>query len=195
MLQLLLAAALLAPPDSIAVGDTTTAAPLTAGPSGAAARVAFTAPVDTSRPRAFSYSDGYELRQTIHKRASFATLPLFAIQFAAGTQLFDKSTDAPEWAKRVHGPAATGVATLFAVNTVTGVWNLWEARPDPEGRVRRTTHGLLMLLSDAGFTYTGMLAEQAERSPDKRRLHRQVALSSMAVATASYLVMALPFWE
>jgi hypothetical protein len=159
------------------------------------ARTGASAARDTARARPFTYSDGYELRQTIHKRASYATLPLFAIQYAAGSQLFDKSTDAPGWAKAVHGPAATGVAALFAVNTVTGVWNLWEARPDPEGRMRRTVHGLLMLVSDAGFTYTGMLAEQAESSPDKRRLHRQVAISSMGVATVSYLIMALPFWE
>lgn len=166
-----------------------------AGASLEAVRRAFGARPDTTRPRAFAYSDGYEKRQTIHKTASYVTLPLFALQYAAGTQLFDKSTDAPAWARRVHGPAATGIAALFVVNTVTGVWNLWEARPDPEGRVRRTTHGVLMLLADAGFAYTGSLAEQAERSPDKRQLHRNVALTSLGIATASYLVMALPFWD
>lgn len=164
-------------------------------PLEGSARLAVSPVADTVRQRPFTYSDAYETRQTIHKRASYATLPLFAIQYAAGSQLFDKSTEAPAWARTIHGPAATAVAALFAVNTVTGVWNLWEARPDPEGRTRRTVHGLLMLAADAGFTYTGMLAEQAETSPDKRRLHRQVALTSMGVATVSYLIMALPFWE
>lgn len=87
-------------------------------------RLPSSALTDSSEPRAFTYSDGYEIRLTIHKTASHVTLPLFALQFAAGTQLFNKSTDAPAWAKRVHGPAATGTAPLFAVNTVTGVWNL-----------------------------------------------------------------------
>jgi hypothetical protein len=50
-----------------------------------------------------------------------------------------------------------------------------------------------MLASDAGFAATGMLAESAERSAERRRLHRNVALSSMAVATASYLMMIPPF--
>jgi hypothetical protein len=206
MLQAILAAAALsAPIDTLALAAHDTervSAPArieAAAPAGVplrtAARTGATAAADTARARPFTYSDGYEARQTIHKRASYVTLPLFAIQYAAGSQLFDKSTDAPGWAKTIHGPAATGVAALFAVNSVTGVWNLWEARPDPEGRTRRTVHGLLMLVSDAGFTYTGMLAEQAENSPDKRRLHRQVALSSMGVATVSYLIMALPFWE
>lgn len=201
MLQAILTlAALAAPVDSVprAVLDTGVAVPAVAAPLtplGTAARLGAAPVRDTARQRPFTYSDGYELRATIHKRASFATLPLFAIQYAAGSQLFDKSTDAPGWAKSIHGPAATGVAALFAVNTVTGVWNLWEARPDPEGRTRRTIHGLLMLTADAGFTYTGMLAEQAETSPDKRRLHRQVALTSMGIATASYLIMALPFWD
>jgi hypothetical protein len=139
------------------------------------------------------YSDWYERRLTIHKWASYATLPLFAFQYVAGKQLYDKSTDAPSWAKRGHGIAATGVAVLFTVNTVTGVWNLWDGRKDPEGRKWRTAHGLLMLAADAGFTATGILAEKAERSADNRRLHRNIAISSVAVATVSYLMMLPPF--
>jgi hypothetical protein len=145
------------------------------------------------RPTVVEYSDWYERRLTIHKWASYATLPLFAFQYVAGKQLYDKSTDAPTWAKNGHGAAATGIAVLFTVNTVTGVWNLWDARKDPEGRKSRTAHALLMLAADAGFTVTGILAEKAERSADNRRLHRNIAISSMAVATVSYLMMLPPF--
>lgn len=148
--------------------------------------------VDTVRPQAVEYSEWYSRRLTIHKAASYATLPLFTFQYVAGTQLYEKSSDAPAWARRGHGIAATGVATLFTVNTVTGVWNLIEARKDPAGRTWRTTHALLMLAADAGFTTTGILAERAERSSDNRRMHRTVALSSMAVATVSYLMMLPP---
>ncbi|MDQ3995874.1 MAG: hypothetical protein M3303_02525 [Gemmatimonadota bacterium] len=139
------------------------------------------------------YSDWYERRLTIHKWASYSTLPLFAFQYVAGKQLYDKSTDAPSWAKTGHGVAATGIAALFTVNTVTGVWNLWDARKDPEGRKSRTAHALLMLAADAGFAATGILAEKAERSADNRRLHRNIAISSMAVATIGYLMMLPPF--
>jgi hypothetical protein len=145
------------------------------------------------RPTVVEYSDWYERRLTIHKWASYATLPLFAFQYVAGKQLYDKSTDAPAWAKTGHGAAATGIAVLFTVNTVTGVWNLWDARKDPEGRKSRTAHAVLMLAADAGFTATGILAEKAERSADNRRLHRNIAISSMAVATVSYLMMLPPF--
>jgi hypothetical protein len=50
-----------------------------------------------------------------------------------------------------------------------------------------------MLLADAGFTATGLLAEGAEESGDDRRLHRTVALTSIGVATASYVMMLKPF--
>jgi hypothetical protein len=148
---------------------------------------------DTTRPSvSVEYSDWYGRRLTIHRWASYATLPLFAFQYAAGSQLYEKSVDAPEWAKQGHGPAATGVALLFGVNTVTGVWNLWEGRKDPEGRKWRTAHAVLMLAADAGFAATGMLAEKAERSQSTRTQHRNIALTSIGVATVSYVMM-LPF--
>lgn len=147
---------------------------------------------DTSRVASVEYSDWYERRRTIHKWASYAMLPLFAFEYVAGRKLRDESTDAPGWAKSGHGVAATGVAALFVVNTVTGGWNLWEARKDPAGRKWRTAHAVLMLAADAGFTATGLLAEKAEGSPENRRRHRNIAISSMAVATASYLMMLPP---
>jgi hypothetical protein len=149
-------------------------------------------PVDTPRVTPVEYSDAYETRLTIHRWASYATLPLFAFQYVAGRKLYDESSDAPSWARKGHGIAATGIAVLFTVNTVTGVWNLWEGRKDPAGRKWRTAHGMLMLAADAGFTATGLLAERAERSPENRRRHRNIAISSMAVATVSYLMMVLP---
>jgi hypothetical protein len=147
---------------------------------------------DTVRAAPVEYSDWYERRLTIHKRASYAMLPLFAFQYAAGRELYDNSSDAPGWAKSGHRIAATGVAALFTVNSVTGVWNLWEGRKDPEGRKWRTAHAVLMLLGDAGFTATGVLAERAERSPDDRSLHKNIALTSVAVSTLGYLMMLPP---
>ena len=138
----------------------------------------------TQEPRAVEYSDAYFTRLTIHRYASYAIVPMFVAQYVAGEQLMDKGDDAPGWARDAHGALAGGVAGLFAVNTVTGAWNLWEGRRDPEGRTRRTLHGGLMLLADAGFAATGALANGGDRD-----LHRAVALSSMGVSLLSYAIM------
>lgn len=139
------------------------------------------------------YSDWYSRRLTIHRWASYATLPLFAGNYVTGEQLLQKGNLAPAWAINAHGPLATSVATLFAVNTLTGGWNLWDGRHDPNGRAWRTTHALLMLAADAGFTTAGILSNEAERSDQRRRLHRTVALSSIGVSLLSYTMMLSPF--
>lgn len=143
------------------------------------------APADT----VFEYSAAYYRRLDVHRIGSYAMLPLFAFQYLAGTQLYDKSFEAPGWARTGHRVAATGVAVLFSVNTVTGMMNLWEGRKDPEGRGRKLFHATMMLLADAGFVTTGILAERAESSGDDRDLHRTVALTSVGVATIGYLSM------
>jgi len=139
------------------------------------------------RPQAFTYSDGYNTRRKIHMIASYATLPLFVGQYIAGQKLYDG--EGSETAKSWHGALAGGVAALFAVNTVTGVWNLWEARQDPNGRSRRLIHGLLMLGADAGFVATGLMAPDDDGEGSSKSAHRNVAIASMSAATASYLYM------
>lgn len=144
----------------------------------------------TPRSRAVEVSDWYNRRLTIHRWLSISTVPLFAFQYAAGSQIWDKGTAAPAWARRGHRVGAATLAGVFTVNTVTGVWNLVESRHVEEGRGRRYLHAASMLVADAGFTYAGaVLSEQAERSSEKRRLHRTVALSSMGVAVTSGLLM------
>lgn len=166
------------------------------GPRIASARVGIdlSAP-DTIKPRrrAVRLSEAYHTRLRIHKAASYAMLPLFAAQYAAGDQLFRKGSAAPDWAQNSHGVLAAGIAGLFTLNTITGGLNWWETRRQEQGRAWRTTHAALMLLADAGFTATGLLAEKAEESGDDRRLHRTVALTSIGVATASYVMMLKPF--
>ena len=139
------------------------------------------------RPVAFEYSEGYQKRRKIHVYASLAMLPLFVTQFALGNSLWDNST---EGKKTAHIIVGSSIGVLFGLNTVTGVWNLWEGRKNPEGRARRLTHGLMMLGADAGFFATALLAPGNDGSGD-RDTHRAVALTSMGVATASYLFMLL----
>jgi hypothetical protein len=149
-------------------------------------------PQPPARRRAVVYSDAYGTRVTIHRRLSYAMLPLFVASYLSGDQLLAKGSEAPAWARSLHRPAATGSAILFGANAVTGGWNLWEGRRDPNGRARRIVHAITFLTASAGFTYAGaVLAEQAERSADRRRQHRTVALASMGLSTAGWLGMLL----
>jgi hypothetical protein len=89
---------------------------------------------------------------------------------------------------------ALGIAGLFAVNTVTGGWNLWDARKDPNGRLRRYIHAALMIVSDAGFVATGASAPggHSRRLSNRaalERTHRGIAVASMSTALAGYVMM------
>jgi hypothetical protein len=144
------------------------------------------------RAKAVTYSEGYGKRLTLHRRLSYAMLPLFAASFFSGDQILKKGSDAPSWARNLHRPAATGSAVLFTANTLTGAINSWQSRRDPIGRKRRIAHGLLFTAASAGFVYAGTkLADDAEESQDKRLQHRNVALGSMGVSTVSWLIMLL----
>lgn len=144
------------------------------------------------RPRAIEVSDWYARRLTIHRALSYATLPIFAAQYVAGERLYRESSAAPTWAKTGHRVGATALAGIFTVNTVTGLWNLWDSRAVASHRALRTTHALMMLTADAAFTYAGAkLSEQAEQSQQKRRLHRTIALSATGLTLASSVMMKL----
>jgi hypothetical protein len=162
---------------------------------GLSAQLLTAVPTDTPpppRPRvqAVEVSDWYARRLTIHRWLSYTSYPLFALQYAAGREIWDKGGAAPEWARRGHRIGAASLAGLFTVNTITGVWNLVESRGVEEGRTRRYVHAASMLVADAGFTWAGaVLSEQAERSSEKRRLHRTVALSSIGISVVSATAM------
>ena len=164
------------------------------GPVLASLATGVLAPDDTvqRRRKAVEVSDWYDRRLRIHRYGSYAMYPLFALQAVAGNQIFPDPLNAPSWAKTSHRIGAAGLATVFTLNTVTGLWNLWDSRSVPQGRTRRTVHALLLLASDAGFTYAGVrLSEQAETSVDKRREHRIWAYGSMATALTGVGVMTL----
>ena len=144
------------------------------------------------RPQAIEVSDAYETRLRIHRYASYTMIPLFALQSIAGNQLYEADRtggEKPSWAKSTHVAGATGLAALFTVNTVTGAWNLWESRSNPSGRTKRWIHSILMLASDAGFTYSGISSGDAEHSQTTRDHHRNVSYAAMGTALAGYAVM------
>jgi len=89
---------------------------------------------------------------------------------------------------------AWGLGGLFAVNTVTGTWNLIESRSDPNGRTRLVIHSLLMLASDAGFLATALKTPSSHGLKSinylaDRSAHRNLAIVSVSTATVGYLMM------
>jgi len=148
-------------------------------------------------PQLVEYSDAYFTRLTIHKWASYLTLPLFVGEYVVGQKLINGN--GTDQTRNIHGVLAGSIAGLFAVNTITGGWNLIEARKDPEGKNRRTIHSVLMLLADAGFVATGVLAKEHEddygyySGPTNNNAHKNMAIASMATALVSYAIMLPPF--
>jgi hypothetical protein len=151
------------------------------------------------RSRAVEHGDLYYTRLRIHRIGSYLTVPLFLAQYLAGQDLW-KHPDRHGLARDLHGPLAAGIAGLFTVNTVTGVWNLWDARRDPGG-TRRWIHGLTMLVADAGFVVVGATVPDREFDEGSGppvpppssggSVHRNVAIGSMGLALGSYLMMLL----
>jgi hypothetical protein len=141
------------------------------------------------RPTAFEYSDFYKTRRKIHVIASWLTIPMFVGEAIAGAKLYDGNGS--EAAKSAHGAFTAGLGALFAVNTVTGVWNLWDGRKDPNNRTRRVVHGAMMLAADAGFVIAASMAPDDDNGnfTSDRSGHRNMAIASMSLATASYLYM------
>lgn len=155
--------------------------------------------VGQQRPQAIEYSDSYYTRLTIHRIGSYAMLPLFAGEYVLGKRLYDGGNVA-SWVRPWHGYLASGIGVLFAVNTVTGVWNLVEGWKEPEGRTRRVLHSALMLAADVGFLYTASLAPEREddgefeggrefESEGNPTRHRNAALVSISLSTVSAVMM------
>jgi hypothetical protein len=138
------------------------------------------------------YSDWYGRRLAIHRTLTWAMIPLFAVSYYTGERLArDGRIGSPYAVRALHPYAATGAAVVFGVNTVTGVWNLWDARHDPEGRKRRIIHSVLFMIADGGFAYAGSIGKQARDDSAIRSRHRTVALSSMGVSYISMMIMLL----
>jgi len=179
-------------PDAARLDDDSLVFRLTSATPDAGARFVLVADTVHRRPRAVEVSDAYAMRLRIHRYASYTMIPLFALQSVGGNQLFqaDKSgAEKPAWAKGTHAVGAAGLGALFTINTVTGVWNLWESRGNETGRTKRWIHSILLLASDAAFTYSGISAGDAENSQQTRDNHRNISYAGMASALVGYAVM------
>ena len=141
------------------------------------------------RKKAVQYSDEYYTRLQIHRWGSWLEFPVFGGEYWLGQKLMSTNEIPASWVKPTHAVVAGGLGGLFAINTVTGVWNLYESRSSTDDRALVWTHSALMLASDAGFVITGSLASGAHRSFRTRDRHRQDALVSMGIASAGTLLM------
>jgi len=147
---------------------------------------------------AIQHSDAYQTRAKIHKYASYATLPLFAGELALGQSLFNSSTGGGG-NKGLHSAVGAGIIGLFGVNTVTGAWNMFgEGWQEQDGRTLRLVHGLLMMAANAGFVAAWASAPHGDNRfstsstfDHDKRIHREIAVASISVGTAGYLVMLL----
>lgn len=146
----------------------------------------------TPRPVAIEYSEGYETRAKIHKYASFATLPLIGTEVILGQSLYNDPYSRTSAKRGAHIAVGTAITGLFAVNTVTGVWNLVESRHDPHHKSLRMWHGITMLGADVGFLAaygTGPGGRDLVNFDSQKSTHRAVVFTTMGIATASYLMM------
>jgi hypothetical protein len=143
------------------------------------------------RPHAIEYSDAYFTRLQIHRIASYTEFPLFAAEYVIGERLIkeDRTGFPSSGLKTAHQAVALGLAGLFGINTITGVWNLWDSRQDPSGRARRLIHSALMLGADAGFALAGASGGDASETNEGTNNHRTIALTSMGIAAAGTVMM------
>jgi hypothetical protein len=162
----------------------------------APAALAATLPADFTQPvhaAAIQHSDAYLMRAKIHRYASYASLPLFAAEVYLGQSLYNSAD--PQQHKGAHIAVGTAIIGLFGVNTVTGAWNMFgaEGRSDNQDRTIKLIHGLLMMAADVGYVATVATAPHSHKntipSQSALSLHRNVALTSIGLGTAGYLVM------
>lgn len=152
------------------------------------------------RPRAIVYSDWYTRRLTIHQWASWTMLPLSVGEYVVGQKLYNIQAGSDRGLRSTHKMLATGIEALFAVNTVTGAWNFWDSRHDPNGRTRRMIHSISMLVADVGFLAASAsgpgdhcLEGGGTCPPNSQRssTHRTIAIGAFGLSTASWLMMLL----
>lgn len=151
---------------------------------------AYPAAADTQprRRRAIEYSDWYYRRLQVHRWGSWIELPVFGTEYWLGQKLIN-DVQLAGWVKPAHSAVAGVLGGLFAINTITGIWNLYDSRNDTEDRKLVWTHSALMLASDAGFAITGAIGHHARFAGSRRTAHKNIAIASMSLATAGTVLM------
>ncbi len=144
-----------------------------------------------ARPTAIEYTEGHETRAKIHKYASWATLPLMGTEWWLGQKLYDDPNSINSGNRGVHGAVGSALIGFFAVQSVTGIWNLIDEKSAP-GNTKRLIHGILMLGAEGGFIAAAVSAPGHDRNnlinfDANKATHRNIALVSFGVGTAGYV--------
>jgi hypothetical protein len=181
--------------DVVQIDELTLPSPTPITDSLAVAAAALAADPQGARPVAIEYSDAHETRAKIHKYVSWAALPLMATEFVLGEQLYNDPNSLNSSSRGVHGAVGAGLIGVFGVQGVTGVWNLVESNQAP-GRTKRLVHGLMMLAAEGGFVAAAVTAPGHGRNglvtfDADKATHRDIAIVSLGVGTAGYLLMLL----
>ena len=137
--------------------------------------------------QAIEHSDLYYTRLTIHRWTSYAAVPLLVAQYVVGQQLADGGGS-----RSTHQALATGTAAVFAINTVTGGWNMVESWKEP-GKLRKT-HSVIMLLADAALVATFATAPEGEDEGEdddggSTGTHRSLAIAGGGLAITGFALM------
>jgi len=155
------------------------------------------APLDTPvrRRRVVELSDWYGRRLMVHRITAYTVPALFAWQWYKGDQLMDRARGEGSFdddPKSGHELGAALITSAFAINAVTGAWNLWEARGTPQGSTARWLHTISMVAAAGGFAYAGLKltddiesAQTFDDAMQARKDHRNLALASMGVTVVS----------
>lgn len=150
-------------------------------------------PADTThasrRPKAVEYSDAYYTRLKIHQIGAIAMFPLFAAEYVMGQKLIASQPPSSNLVS-AHDAVAITMGIVFASNTITGGWNWWDARHDPNGASRRTIHTVMMLVADIGFlATTASSPSQKNYSPSQAQTHRTIAIASISLTAVGAAYM------
>ena len=136
--------------------------------------------------QAIEHSDLYYTRLTIHRWTSYAAVPLLVAQYVVGQQVDDD-----EGSRGTHQALATGIAAVFAVNTVTGGWNLAESWKE-RGKLRKA-HSVIMLLADVALVATFATAPDDDDDEGEddggTGTHRALAITGGGLAITGFALM------
>jgi hypothetical protein len=180
----------LPPAAAESVPDTQPAFDLPTAPVAAPARVPFCSPA-AHRPAEEDVGEWYGRRLTLHRYAAWTAVAAFPVEIYTGWRLRSAGAD-PEWVRDTHRATVWVLGSTFAVNTVTGVWNWWDSRKEPQGRGWRTAHTLVMVAADAAMFATAR-AGQARARGEGGEWHRELAFTTAGLTAIGHLMMLGPF--
>ncbi len=135
--------------------------------------------------------DWYHRRLILHRYAAWTAVAAFPVEIYTGRRLLSDGAD-PEWVRNTHTTMVWVLGATFAVNTVTGAWNWWDSRHEPEGRGWRTAHALVMLAADAAMFATARAGQAAARGENQER-HQTLAFTTAGLTAIGHLMMLGPF--